>query len=232
MRNVLLLVASILFVNMAMAQYSLTYQGNPVSKNDTIVVTSDGMVSSVATTVILHSDISDRFVLQRTVADMPEGASSTFCVGTQCFPPHVTTTPPIDLDANNAAHLHIDYIPHGESAEALLGYKVYKEGDEDTNISFYIKCVFATGINDIAEEVSLKAYPNPAVDVVNFSYELNQASEMAIYNIVGEKVASYPLQAGSQNLRVNVSELPAGTYFYSLVSDAKSIKTKRLVIKK
>jgi len=59
-----------------------------------------------------------------------------------------------------------------------------------------------------------KPYPNPANLTVSLPYSINSASEMVIYGIDGNVVATRRLQAGEGSVVMNVSDMPAGIYIY------------------
>ncbi len=90
------------------------------------------------------------------------------------------------------------------------------------------------------EEVSLtpdiQLYPNPATHTINVEYELpeNTLANITVFDAFGKLVKNIPnveLLAGEQTLNMNVADLSAGMYFYTLqASEWKA--TKKFVIVK
>lgn len=80
---------------------------------------------------------------------------------------------------------------------------------------------------------STKAFPNPAMDNVNILYSLNNSAEVTlnIVDIQGRTVKSIVENqtAGGQQFNVNVEELNAGTYFYSIVAGDEVMNGKFVV---
>jgi choice-of-anchor B domain-containing protein len=74
----------------------------------------------------------------------------------------------------------------------------------------------------------LNLYPNPAQNFVKIMTNVNEEAELSITNILGQTLLqrSYT-HFGSQDL--DVSQLPAGTYFVSLRTNSKSF-SKKLII--
>ena len=72
-------------------------------------------------------------------------------------------------------------------------------------------------------------YPNPTSEIINIkSLNIKQGSikEMKLFNAVGQAVMTYkPLQKKSL-LQINVSQLPKGLYFLSILSDQGLISKK------
>jgi hypothetical protein len=79
------------------------------------------------------------------------------------------------------------------------------------------------------------ASPNPSSEQTNLSFEIVKSSEVSLIltNIQGESVKSIinnqTMSAGTHQININTSELPSGTYFYTLLSSGRS-QTKHLNI--
>lgn len=83
---------------------------------------------------------------------------------------------------------------------------------------------------------TLSVYPNPAKGMVTVSLSqrigLGQDYKLRLSNIIGREVRTTllrPEDSGS-SLAMNLSDLPAGMYFYSLMLNDKIVSTKRLVL--
>ncbi|MCB2376017.1 T9SS type A sorting domain-containing protein [Hymenobacter sp. BT635] len=80
----------------------------------------------------------------------------------------------------------------------------------------------------------LSLYPNPSKGLVMVSLE-QKASEnykLRFSNIIGREVRTIALrpEIGMEGTPVNLSDLPAGVYFYSLLVNDKVVSTKRLIL--
>ncbi|MDW8301262.1 MAG: T9SS type A sorting domain-containing protein [Bacteroidia bacterium] len=78
------------------------------------------------------------------------------------------------------------------------------------------------------------AYPNPARTEINIPYSVTQSKqvEITITNIMGQTVKSVSNQnvsAGQYVSTINVADLPAGMYFYTLKTDS-GIYTNKFVV--
>ncbi len=75
--------------------------------------------------------------------------------------------------------------------------------------------------------------PNPFRGITNITYtlpvETNQA-QLIIMSLEGKQVASYQLSNRSGNVDFDGSNLPAGTYVYSLFVDNKQVAQKKMVV--
>ncbi|MGY2131487.1 T9SS type A sorting domain-containing protein [Hymenobacter sp. HD11105] len=81
---------------------------------------------------------------------------------------------------------------------------------------------------------TLSVYPNPARGMVMVSLSQPPApdSKLRLSNIIGREVRTLPLRPdlATSGIAMNLSDLPAGMYFYSLVVNDKVVSTKRLVL--
>ena len=80
---------------------------------------------------------------------------------------------------------------------------------------------------------SVRAYPNPATDVLTLEINASTASEMSVsfYNITGQKVMSKTVNVstGINNTQINVTELESGVYFCSVTANGFNKAVKVIV---
>ncbi|QJX45980.1 T9SS type A sorting domain-containing protein [Hymenobacter taeanensis] len=81
---------------------------------------------------------------------------------------------------------------------------------------------------------TLSVYPNPARGLVTVSLgqKFTADYKLRLNNIIGREVRTVSLrpEAADGGMALNLSDLPPGMYFYSLVLDNKVMSTKRLVL--
>jgi hypothetical protein len=93
-----------------------------------------------------------------------------------------------------------------------------------------------TGIVEQIMIENVNIYPNPANDVLNYSYEIveNTSAELTILNTMGIKVYSKilgDLKPGIYRETIETYELPSGFYFANFVSNKGIISQKIQIIK-
>ncbi|HRB26616.1 MAG TPA: T9SS type A sorting domain-containing protein, partial [Bacteroidia bacterium] len=78
------------------------------------------------------------------------------------------------------------------------------------------------------------AYPNPTNDVLNIPANFNTSSNVTVEvtNLMGQNVASYNFGklSGIQTLKLNVSNIAAGSYLYTITTEGARV-TKLFVVK-
>lgn len=83
---------------------------------------------------------------------------------------------------------------------------------------------------------SINAYPNPSHGITLFSLNQNATDKykIRISNTIGRVVTSTELASASATtvVQLDMSSLPAGVYFYSLLVNDKTVETKRLILQK
>lgn len=86
----------------------------------------------------------------------------------------------------------------------------------------------AVGLNTINPfDNPLVTYPNPVGDIVNFNWKkvIHEDINISIYNMNGQEVLNQLLPGSGNTCKLNVKELPAGTYLVRLESASKIWKT-------
>lgn len=93
------------------------------------------------------------------------------------------------------------------------------------------------GVNSLPNKNALVISPNPAVETINLSLTEagNTQAEVVIYNSIGEKVKSlsgenFPI--GTNNIQINIADLPQGIYFLHLINDGVPSIAKQFEILK
>jgi len=76
--------------------------------------------------------------------------------------------------------------------------------------------------------IDFSVYPNPANDVLNITISENNTS-IVLFDVVGKNVSEMELINGNNTL--NIENLDAGVYFYSIKRNGVSIETKQLIVK-
>lgn len=92
-----------------------------------------------------------------------------------------------------------------------------------------------TSVNELASQINnFSFFPNPATDVANVSFVSDKFTQYTtrIVNIFGQEVSREVLdvEAGVNNVKVDVSSLPTGVYLYT-INDGKAAFTHRFIVK-
>ncbi len=89
------------------------------------------------------------------------------------------------------------------------------------------------GINNLQmEKGQVSVFPNPNNGGFTLTYQLQtgQTGEFTIYNMLGEKLAEYTLDANSDKMNINASTLSEGIYLYRISVDNNIVKRDKIVI--
>jgi len=94
----------------------------------------------------------------------------------------------------------------------------------------------AVSVEELTEnDVEISAYPNPASGSdVTVTYDVAKNvdhAEIVMYDLVGKELNSYVLNTNENKLKLNVSDLNSGVYFYAIKVNKKILKTERLIVK-
>lgn len=93
--------------------------------------------------------------------------------------------------------------------------------------------IYGVGVEQVANVKEIEAYPNPVSETLTIEVTLNKTADMTVEmtNLLGQSVYSYTTKAnaGLNTMTVNVADMQAGIYFYSVVVDGKKTTDKVIV---
>ncbi|MBC7487382.1 MAG: T9SS type A sorting domain-containing protein [Cytophagaceae bacterium] len=86
-----------------------------------------------------------------------------------------------------------------------------------------------TAITDAAVDGSLKAYPNPAKETLNVTFESTSGTTVSLTDIVGNTVYTTSANAGANEIRMNTSNFTKGVYILNVTTE-KGKATRKVSI--
>lgn len=179
-------------------------------------------------------------VSKEVITEVP-GSFNTFCLG-NCYDPSVTVSPvTLDLAAGEAStdgQFHLVYNPMGRAGVTTVIFRFADQRLNEPAREVVLK--YISGEVGIQEQpVSAKlfnAYPNPATSNVTIQYDLvgrttGNNAQIVITSLVGNRVYTQPINNASGKANIDLSNLVAGIYFYSIEVNGQAISTKKLIVK-
>lgn len=123
----------------------------------------------------------------------------------------------------------LHYKPLGNPGTSLFRVAFINNADANDSAHFYIRFHATVSVPEVSKNISIKAYPNPANQFVNFEVDqLGEATSVKIVDVLGSTVKNIPLT--SLNTKVSTADLKEGVYFYSVMDRNKVLTTRRFVI--
>jgi hypothetical protein len=209
--------------------------------SQSIVVSGNGFVSTSDACLQTYSSLSIKnissdtlnILCQKVIIDTTLGTENYFCWGSSCY--GVNTY--ISTYANNLIPGERDDIDFGgyydaycDSASAVIEYCFYPESDVTDRTCVVITYnESTTSISQIETVKVSDFYPNPASEIVYFTFNDNMAT-LKLIDILGNNVKEILLtQKGIQKL--DVSDINKGIYFGNLIVNGEVISIKKLIVK-
>jgi len=119
---------------------------------------------------------------------------------------------------------------------ALWGAGFFSVAETHASAKSEILTKTTQGLKDAKSVPTLAAYPNPSrgETTITLSQAAGEKYKIRISNAIGRVVKTIDVAetTGDTQIEVNLSELPSGFYFYSLLANDKMIETKRLVLQR
>jgi len=222
------------------ANPEINLQGNATniidgaSSTSTINNTEYGIVTA-------GNNLSNTFVIQNSglgnlsitgINITGVNASEFTLIGAPAFP--FTVAP------SGSQTLTIQFMPTAAGSRSAQ-VNISNNDIDETLYSFVIAgtgSVVVNRINNYANQsFNINLFPNPAQNEVQFNLPyFSKDLQVKIYDIQGklisEKTNAELIKVSTNSRKINVNELPNGLYYFILISNGKSIASKKLIISK
>ena len=217
--------------------FQITYNGEPVGEEFNYIVEEANDDNELIFVITNTSSEEISISLSRRVISEVPGSYNIFCFGGGCYDSQNQADNPMVLqpgETSEGSDFHFVYNPCGNEGTTSVNYSFTST---DYSVSVLINYIYSTvgiGNSDLSVN-SLAAYPNPATSTVTVAYDLSGISgsdvNLVITNLVGSKVAVRSLNGTSGKVGVDISNLDAGIYFYSIEANGQAISTRKLIVK-
>ncbi len=228
MKKIYLLLAAI-FIYAGVSSQSLTATNIFISGDPMYFMEGHATITNVSNTT---KDVT----VARTVNNLVAGHNGYFC-WVQCYGPQVSVSPDnITLTpGSNTDLFRGDVETMTIAGVSTVSYCFYDVNNITDSVCVEYVYNATTGIADLNADKNYlsKAYPNPASDVANFYVNVEKSSKKAqlkFFNMLGAQVKEVDVNNAKNSVKVNVTDLKSGIYFYSLWVDGKSASTGKLMV--
>lgn len=236
MKKIISLILFMAVVAVYAQSFQISYNGEPVGEEFNFYVENANDDNELIFIITNTSDEPVTISLSRRVVSEVPGSYNIFCFGGGCYDSQNSAENPMTLqpgETSEGSDFHFLYNPCGNEGTTSVNYSF---ASADYSVSVMVNYIYSTvGISSSDLSVnSLAAYPNPASTSVTVSYDLsglNSDARLVITNLVGSKVAVRSLNGNSGKVNVDLSNLDAGIYFYSIEANGQAISTRKLIVK-
>jgi len=131
-----------------------------------------------------------------------------------------------------------DYVPNNTVGFAEHRFTFFDKNNPSDAATIDVRFdTESVGIEELEEGANgiSESYPNPAKSVANINYSIaadSKDAQLVVYSMLGSKVREVTLTEERGTVKLDVSSLPSGMYFYSLVVEDKAISTKKMLVTK
>jgi hypothetical protein len=236
MKKLILIVFAGLVASATFAQ-SLTIASldlNPWGSIQTSVIQSQGSIENT------NGDGALNVKVRRITVDTVSGTENYFC-WEQCYEPPTSESPTAMTIAlgQRIDQFYADYKPNGQAGVSTLIYCFYDVANQADSVCATVRfSASPLGIQDVftGDKSGIStAFPNPAKGLANVNYALKKGwktADLKVYSMLGAMVKKVNLKEDQGTLKLDVSSLPAGMYFYTLTVDNNNISTKKMLVTK
>lgn len=160
------------------------------------------------------------------------------CAGGRCMT-GVTQSNPFTINAgqtDDAVYPEFDIAADFPGGQCGI-FKMSITSTTNRSISSYVILkVYRTmvGIENVAGNVSMKAYPNPANNSVRIQYVAEQNianAKVVLYDMKGNCLNEVPVSAQNGDVTLDLSNLAAGVYMYGVVANGIRCQFQKLMVR-
>jgi hypothetical protein len=238
------LILSLLFISQIVTGQSLTVTGDALvnlnfstALNGQLDTLNPCLPTHASLTIKNVSDKDHDVVCEKNVLISSDGMEDHFCWGGTCYGSStIVSTETTNIQSGQADDIEFDGVfdAYCNIGYAVVEYCFYPEGASADRACFII-----TYNNDVAVGITLDKtldknmsnfYPNPARDIVSFSYRTSSVSELVFIDILGNEVKRVFLcDKGTQTL--DVSDFSKGIYFGNVIVNNQIVAIKKLIVR-
>ena len=235
------LIFSISFVNAQ--SFALKWNDESYYSGDTIhFETGSYPVTEMAFNPVFENNTNNGVNVEVIRAELLilEGTINYFCWDT-CYQPSVDTSANSMFIPAGSSSIEGDFVGYyetnGVDGFSLIEYKFYNKDNLDEYISVVVQFDNSpAGVNEnIFKNIWLSdVYPNPATNFVVIDYRLPQevlSANVKVVNIFGSIVKEQNIDTRNNNMRMDITDMNSGIYFYSLFVNGEIYSTKKLIVR-
>lgn len=186
------------------------------------------------------SDIGMSVKVRRTVITAVEGTDNYFC-WVACYAPFIDESTESFYMApgftTEPDYFSVHYTPLEHPGSTTVDYTFFNKDDESQSQTFRV--IFKASPDAIDENILRgvsfsDVFPNPANDLITINYQLVpevKTAQVRISNLLGSVVGEYTFDQGSTSMKMDVSQMEGGIYFYSIVLNGEVLHTKKLIVR-
>lgn len=218
-----------------------TAQAQQISfADDTVSVTGFSsdyeLVANNDVNNLTNNDLT--IVWKRITNTLSSNWTSSVCDKIACWNVAVETKSFV-LPANRSENLDVHFFPDNNLGNGFAQLIAYVQGDSLNTVISSVYKANASQVNSISnatkKNLNLSVYPNPVKDYMFINgLPDNQNFKVELYSILGTKVASYNLPAGtSQNgvHEIDMQDLPKGVFMVRVMDKSMNLLFNKSISK-
>ena len=224
-----------LLLTLVIAQISFVAAQSLVISGDNSVLNSDICLRTYSYLTVKNvSNKEHDIICEKNVISVPAGMDNTFCWGGLCYGNStIISSAFLTLQAGQADAVSFTgyFDAYCEQGIGVVEYCFYPDSDINDRSCFTVTYHgSATSVKDNPYYANVgDFYPNPANDIVHFTFNGNLAT-LKLIDILGNNVKEILLsQEGIQKL--DLSDMNKGIYFGNLIVNGEVVSIKKLIVK-
>jgi len=218
---------------------AITYEGEPIPNGGAIMLPGDITIPELVAELDVTNTSANTIDVKVTKVEnyLIPGSANYFCWGA-CYPPNVYTSP-LFISIGPGQTNTTDFSGHysaggifGVSSVSFMFFDMNHPADQVT-----VEILFNAGTVGITETKPLapvlNCHPNPANEYswIKFNvYSDLSAPELKVVNLAGSVMHSELLESHNGSVQLSTALLPNGIYFVSILSEGRTVISKKIIV--
>ncbi len=211
--------------NFEFVQYDTTYTGS----DDVVYMYGD---------IVSLTNHNQLITVNKVEHQAPDGWNASICVNGGCYP-SVYDAVSFDVSPLDTVEFSLDAFPYGVvGAGSWTIFVVDSSTMEIDSVQINMEVVTVSTDNPYEKPATFELshiYPNPSNAWVNFDLILENSGDFSVvlYALDGREILSrdYSFQAGKNQLRWGLEDLPSGNYIVSATGSGQTVSRQLSVLK-
>lgn len=174
-----------------------------------------------------NSDSEKTYTWEKHVIFVTEGWDVSVCDNIQCHPPTVDTYETLPIEPDSVGALKAYLFPNNIEGSAAVRIDLWETENPDVVLSGMYYVNTSVGVSEKLSE-AIAIYPNPAKDFIQIAKSEKSVEQFELYDMSGKQALSVSVR---DDLRIDVSNLPAGSYIARMFDNAGDQVSSNVLIK-
>ncbi len=222
-------------------QLKIVQQGDTARLNDSTLIVYGDATNPMTTPniyVINRGIDSISLYCRRDSLSLPMNDTDNYFCWVLCYGSTTTVSlysELINKDSTSNPSFQGHYNAYGHLGSAFIRYTWFAARNHSDSAWMIVQYIATpASVQSVSGKgINFSAYPNPASNSVNFTYNLTNGvntANLKIYNLLGECIQTLPLNTAKNKTTIDLQSIPSGVYVCEVEANGYQSSYQKLVV--